>query len=173
MATKEQKRIFVDEIKETLKKSGGVYIAEYNTMNVKEMNVLRKKFREQNVTFKVYKNKLVQLAMKELGGYDAVFPLLERPCGYAFAGEELSLPAKILKDVMKELKEKPKFKAAIIDGSVFGADSLEALTTMKSKNDVIGEIIGLLQSPLQNVIAALQAQGSNIVGAVKTIAEKE
>merc|ERR1711879_167915 len=125
-----------------------------------------------NVFYKVYKNKLMKLAMQEVGGYDAIFPALTDQNGFAFVEEELSAPAKVLKDFIKENKDKPEFKAAMIDGEYFGAEKLEALAALKTKNEVIGDILGLLMAPITNVVGGLQAQGSNLVGAVKTIAEK-
>lgn len=172
MATKEQKRASVEEIKSLLNDFNGLYIAEYTTMNVAQVGVMRKRFRAKNLKIKVFKNKLVQQAMKEIGGYDALFPHLEQPCTYVFVKDDFAEPAKVLQDVIKEIKDKPKFKAAFIDGSLYGPETLEALTTIKTKKDVIGEIVGLLQSPMRNIVSALQAQGSNIAGAIQTIAEK-
>ena len=85
--------------------------------------------------------------------------------------EELAAPAKVLKDYIKE-HEKPKFKAALIDGDYYTEDQLDTLAAMKSKSEVIGDIIGLLMAPMSNVVSGLQAQGDNLAGAIKTIAEK-
>lgn len=100
-----------------------------------------------------------------------MLPSLVDQNGFAFVDEELSAPAKVLKDFIKD-NNKPEFKAAVIDGEFFGADKLEALASMKSKNDIIGDILGLLMAPANNIVGALNAQGSNLVGAIKTIAEK-
>jgi large subunit ribosomal protein L10 len=91
---------------------------------------------------------------------------------FAFVEEELSAPAKVLKDFIKENNNKPQFKAAIVDGEFYGEDKLDALASMKSKNEIIGDILGLLAAPMSNVLGAINAQGSNLVGAVKAIAEK-
>jgi large subunit ribosomal protein L10 len=172
MATKEQKRVVIDEIKALLKENNGIYIAEYVTMNVAQLGTMRRHFRSKNLLIKVFKNKLVQQAMKEIGGYEAVFPYLTNQNTFIFVKDDFAEPAKVLKSVIEEFKEKPKFKAAYIDGSIYGPENLEALTSIKTKKDVIGEIVGLLQSPIRNIVSALQAQGSNIAGAIKTIAEK-
>jgi large subunit ribosomal protein L10 len=161
----------LDEIAENLKKSNAIYVANYSGMSVDEANQLRGAFRNGNVFFKVYKNKLMKLAMEEVGGYDDILPTLYQQNCFAFAEEELSAPAKVLKEFIKDNK-KPEFKAAIIDGEYFGEDKLETLAAMKSKNEIIGDVLGLLMAPITNVVGALNAQGSNIVGAVKTIAEK-
>jgi large subunit ribosomal protein L10 len=101
-----------------------------------------------------------------------MLPLLTDQNAFAFVEEELSAPAKVLKDFIKENNDKPEFKAALIDGDFYGPDQLEALAAMKSKDEIIGDILGLLMAPITNVVGGLQAQGSNLVGAVKTIAEK-
>lgn len=171
MPTLSEKKAIVEEITETLNNSNGVYITQYTRMSVSDMGVLRGKFREGNVLYKVYKNTLVKRAMDTIGGYEKLYPSLEDQNGFAFVEDELSAPAKVLKDYIKDHK-KPQFKAALIDGDFYGEDQLEALAAMKSKNEVIGDIIGLLLSPITNVVSGLQAQGGNIAGAVQTIAER-
>ena len=172
MATLEQKKAVQKEIVELLSNTDAVYLADYKGMSVAEVNKLRAEFRKEGITYRVFKNTLVKRAMQEVGGYDGVFEQLENQSAFAFLSGDPAKPAKILKDFIKENK-KPEFKAAVIEGAVFGADKLEALSSMKSKEEVIGDILGLLMAPITNVIGALQAQGSNIVGAIKTIAEKE
>ena len=166
-----EKRAVLDEITANLKNANAVYIANYSGMSVDEANQLRGAFRKGNVTYKVYKNKLMKLAMEEVGGYDDILPVLTQQNGFAFVEEELSAPAKVLKDFIKD-NNKPEFRAALIDGEYFGEDKLDTLAAMKSKNEIIGDVLGLLMAPITNVVSALNAQGSNIVGAVKTIAEK-
>jgi large subunit ribosomal protein L10 len=166
-----EKRAVMDEIADRLSNSNAVYITNYSGMSVAEANELRGAFRKGNVFYKVYKNKLVKLAMQEVGGYDDLIPQLNDQNAFAFVEEELSAPAKVLKDFIKD-KNKPQFKAAVVDGEFYGEDKLEALAAMKSKSEIIGDVLGLLMAPMNNVIGALNAQGSNLVGAVKTIAEK-
>jgi len=167
-----EKRAVLDEITATLQSSGALYVTKYQGMSVAQANKLRGAFRKGNVTYKVYKNKLMKLAMQEVGGYDELLPLLTDQNAFAFVEDELSAPAKVLKDFIKENNSKPEFKAAYIDGDFYGPDKLEALAAMKSKDEIIGDILGLLMAPITNVVGALNAQGSNLVGAIKTIAEK-
>ena len=167
-----EKRAVLDEISDRLKESNAIYIANYSGMSVAQANKLRGAFRKGNVFYKVYKNKLMKLAMQEVGGYDAILDSLTEQNGFAFVEEELSAPAKVLKDFIKENNNKPAFKAAIVDGEFYDQDKLDALAAMKSKNEIIGDILCLLMAPVTNVVGAINAQGSNLVGAVKTIAEK-
>ncbi|HMB41801.1 MAG TPA: 50S ribosomal protein L10 [Balneolaceae bacterium] len=172
MPTLSEKKAVVEEITDKLSNSNAVYIANYSNMSVADMGNLRGKFREGNVLFKVYKNTLIKRAMDDLGGYDDLYPHLVEQNGFAFVDEELAAPAKVLKDFIKE-NNKPKFKAALIDGDYYDENQLDALAAMKSKSEVIGDIVGLLMAPISNVVSGLQAQGSNIAGALQTIAEKE
>jgi len=171
MPTLLEKKAVVEEITEQLNSSNGIYITKYTGMSVGDMGEIRGEFRKGNVRFKVYKNTLVKRAMEAIGGYEELFPHLHDQNGFAFVEEELAAPAKVLKDYIKE-NNKPEFKAAFIDGDYYSEEKLDALAAMKSKNEIIGDIMGLLQAPLTNVISGLQAQGSTIAGAVQTIAEK-
>ncbi len=171
MPTLAEKKAVVEEITDSLNESKALYIANYKGLSVSEINELRAKFRQQDVRFKVYKNTLVKRAMDEVGGFDDLFPHLENQNGFAFTDDELAAPAKILKDFNKE-HDKPQFVAALIEGEYYKEDQLDTLAAMKSKKEVIGDIMGLLMSPVQNIVNGLQSQGETIAGAVKTIAEK-
>ncbi|MCH8566904.1 MAG: 50S ribosomal protein L10 [Balneolales bacterium] len=172
MATLAKKQENTREILEVIKTSDAVYLTEYKGMSVADVNKLRREFKKDGITYKVYKNTLVKRAMDEVGGYEGIYEFLENQTAYAFISGDPAKPAKILKAFLKDHK-KPEFKAAYIDGSVYKQNDLDALSQMKSKEEVIGDIIGLLMAPITNVVGALQAQGSNIVGAIKTIADKE
>lgn len=166
-----EKQAVLDEIAEKLESSSALYITNYSGMSVPEVNELRGAFRKGDIRFKVYKNKLVKLAMEKVGGYDDIIPSLVEQNAFAFVEEELSAPAKVLKDFIKD-NNKPQFKAAMVDGDFYGEDKLDVLAAMKSKNEIIGDVLGLLMAPLSNIVGALNSQGSNLVGAVKIIAEK-
>ena len=171
MATLAEKKETVEEITEDLNNSGAVYITNYSGMSVKEVNNMRGEFFEGNIKYKVYKNTLMKRAMDEVGGYEDLYPHLVQQNGFAFVEEELAAPAKVIKKLFEET-EKPKFKAAIIDGDYYGEDELDTLAAMKSKSEVLGDIVGLLLSPVSNVVNALQAPGRNLAGALETIAEE-
>lgn len=171
MPTLAEKKAVVESITEDLNSSGAIYITNYSGMSVKEINEMRGQFYEGDIKFKVYKNTLVKRAMEDVGGYDDLYPHLVEQNGFAFVEEEHAAPAKVIKKLYEETK-KPKFKAAIIDGDYYGEDELNKLAAMKSKSEVIGDIVGLLLAPVSNVVSALQAPGRNIAGAIETIAEE-
>lgn len=172
MATLQKKKEITAEIVDVLSQSDALYLTEYSGMSVADVNKLRSEFKKDDITYKVFKNTLVKRAMDEIGGYEAMYDHLKDQTAYAFISGDPAKPAKVLKKFVKE-NDKPAFKAAFIEGVMYEADQLDALSSMKSKEEVIGDILGLLMAPASNIVGALQAQGSNIVGAIKTIAEKE
>ncbi|MDZ7683029.1 MAG: 50S ribosomal protein L10 [Fodinibius sp.] len=171
MATLAEKKETVEEITENLNGAGAVYVTNYSGMSVTEVNNMRGEFYEDDIKYKVYKNTLVKRAMEKVGGYEDLYPHLVEQNGFAFVEEELAAPAKVIKELFEET-ERPKFKAAIIDGDYYGEDELDTLAAMKSKSEVIGDIVGLLLAPVSNVVSAVQAPGQNIAGALETIAEE-
>lgn len=172
--TKNEKAEAVDAIGSQLEQYPTIYLTNYSGLSVAQANELRGAFRKAGVEFKVLKNTLVRLAMQQRGGYDELFEQLEGPTAVAFS-EEPAAPARVLKKFRTAHPEltRPELKGAYIDGAVYGADALDVLASLKSKDELIGDIIGLLQSPITNVIGALQAPGQTIAGALQTIAEKE
>lgn len=171
--TKDQKSEIVAEIAGKLQGSTTVYLTNPVGLTVAQSNELRRRFREANIEFKVLKNTLVRLAMQRLGGYDEIFDQLNGPTGVAFA-EEPAAPARVIKKFLDDNNtERPELKAAYVDGAVYGGGSLDVLTKLKSKQDLLGDIIGLLLSPAANIVGAITAPGNTLAAAVKTISERE
>jgi large subunit ribosomal protein L10 len=172
MPTLAEKKATVEEITERLQNSGAVYVTNYSGMSVAQMSDLRSEFYKEDIKYTVYKNTLMKRAMDDVGGYEDLESHLVEQNAFAFVEDELAMPAKILKKFVEDNK-KPLFKAALIEGDYYDGDSLEALASMKSKSEVIGDIVGLLLAPVNNVVSGLQAQGETIAGAIKQIADKE
>lgn len=171
MPTLAEKKAVVEQITEDLNDSNAVYITNYSGMSVAEINELRSEFYKGNIKYRVYKNTLIKRAMDEVGGYEDLYPHLVEQNGFAFVDEELAAPAKVIKKFNEEY-DRPQFKAALIDGDFYGEEELGTLAAMKSKSEVIGDIVGLLLAPVSNVVSALQAPGKQVAGALETIAEK-
>ena len=169
--TKDQKAAAVAELEERLDAVNTVYLTDYAGLTVDKVNKLRRAFRQADVEFHVVKNTLLKRAMESKGGFEGLYEFLEGPTAIALTTDP-ARPAKVLKEFLKD-SELPKFKAAFVDGAFFAGDQLDTLASLKSKDELIGDVIGLLLSPITTVVGGLQAQGSNIVGALKTIAEKE
>jgi len=169
--TKEQKVAAVDALSEKLAGSTTIYLTNYSGLTVDQANNLRSKLREAGVEYQVVKNTFLRLAMERLGGYDEIFDLLIGPTGVAFT-EEPAAPARVFKNFLKDTKlEVPELKGAYVDGAIFGSTALDELASLKSKEELISDIVGLLMAPISNIVGGLEAQGGNLVGAIKTIAE--
>jgi large subunit ribosomal protein L10 len=170
--TKERKAESVSEITSLLEGAATVYLTNYSGLTVAQANELRVRFRNAGVQFRVFKNTLVRHAMQTIGGYDDLFDHLEGPTAVAFS-EEPSAPARVIRDFLKDKNtEKPELKAAYIDGAFYGPGSLETLVALKSKDELVADIVGLILSPASNIVGAIQSPAQTLVGAIKTIAEK-
>ena len=171
--TKEQKASEVQVLVERLQNSSTIYLTNYSGLSVDQVTQLRSRFRDAGVEYSVVKNTLLKRAMEEIGGYDEIFDKLAGPTAVAFT-EDPSGPARVITKFLKEMKlEIPSLKGAHVEGAVYDATALESLAKLKSKTEILGEIVALLQSPISNIVGGLQAQGSTLVGAIKTIAERE
>lgn len=171
--TKDQKVQAIEEISELLDKSPIVYITNYSGLDVGQAGELRSRFREMGVQYKVVKNTLLKLAMDKKGGFEELYDHLSGPTAVAFS-DDPAAPARVIKKYVTDTRgELPKLKAAYVDGAIYHADALETLAALKSKEELIGDIVGLLLSPITNIVGGLQAPASALVGALKTIAEKE
>lgn len=175
MPTLAEKKAVVEQLVEDIKQSDGIYVTDYTGMSVADMNELRSQFTEKGVSYKISRNTLFRRALDEVDGegLDELREHMIEQNAVAFVSGDPSLPAKILKERHKKKQEKPAFKVAMIDGVIYESDQLDNLAAMKSKEEVIGDIVGLLLSPASNVVSALQSQGSNLAGAIKSIADKE
>lgn len=170
--TREEKVAAVDALAEHLSGATAVYLTDYSGLTVEESNALRRQFREAGVEFTVAKNTFVRLAMERLGGFESALGHLEGPTAIAVTSDPAA-PARIIKNFSESVDVgKPALKAAVIEGSYFGSNALEALIALKSKGEIVGDIIGLLLSPMSNTIGAITAPGSNLVGAIKAIADR-
>lgn len=171
--TKQEKAQYIDDLTVELKEAGIFYLADTSDLTVETINALRRKCFQSNVRLKVVKNTLLEKAMDNVTDRDFgnLRGVLSGPTSILFA-EVGNLPAKIIKDFRKK-KTKPLLKGAYIEESIYiGDDQLEVLESIKSKEELIGELIGLLQSPMKNVVSGLKGQGGKIAGILKTLSER-
>ncbi|MCI4668566.1 MAG: 50S ribosomal protein L10 [Bacteroidia bacterium] len=175
--TKEEKYAFVEELTEKFKEYPNFFITDTGSLNAAEMYALRKLCFNNNVQLQMVKNTLIKKALDNLEeDYAEVYDILKQPSSIFFTdSENPNVPAKVIKQYRKEANtDFPVLKAAVIEASVFkGNENLEALTKLKSKTELIGEVVGLLQSPAKNVISALSSGGQTIAGLIKTLQERE
>lgn len=173
--TKEQKNEAIEALREKFNQYNNFYITNTEALSVAQVNKLRKICFDKNVEMKVAKNTLIKKALENIDSarYSGVFDSLNGVTALLFS-EDAKEPAMIISSFRTDNKaDKPVLKAAFIDTDVFvGDDQLEALKTLKSKQDLIGEIIGLLQSPAKNVISGLNA-GGKLAILIKALEERQ
>ena len=173
--TKQEKNEVIDVLKEKFEQYNNFYITNTESLTVAQINKLRGICFSRKVEMKVAKNTLIKKALESINNerFSNVYESLHGVTALLFS-ENPKEPALIISNFRKDGKDakRPVLKAAFIDGDVYAGDNqLKALTTLKSKNDLIGEIIGLLQSPAKNVISALNA-GNKLAALVKALEER-
>lgn len=176
--TKEEKGIVIDELTTRFEENNNFYITDASGLNVQQINAFRKLCFEAGVEYSVYKNTLIQKALEKLDTDYAEFTetVLKGFSGIIFSKQAANTPAQVIRKFRKSgmSEDKPILKGASINTDLFiGEEHLKMLSELKSKNELIGEIIGLLQSPAKNVISALQSGGTTLSGLVKTLSERE
>jgi len=173
--TKEQKNEAIEALREKFNQYNNFYITNTEALSVAQVNKLRKICFDKNVEMKVAKNTLIKKALENIDAarYSGVFDSLNGVTALLFS-EDAKEPAMIISTFRTDNKgDKPVLKAAFIDTDVFvGDNQLEALKTLKSKNELIGEIIGLLQSPAKNVISGLNA-GGKLASLIKALEDRQ
>jgi large subunit ribosomal protein L10 len=172
--TKDDKVAAIAELKEELLGTPFFYLADSSTMSVAKINKFRRLAFEKGISVKVAKNTLIQKALEgqpDSKGYSGLFDSLHGPTTILVSPNPKA-PALLLEEFRKT-DDRPLLKAAYIDSSVFvGDDQLVALTKLKSKEEMIGVVIGMLQSPGRRLAGQLTATGSKIAGIVKTLEER-
>jgi len=172
--TKDQKNEVIEVLKNKFSQYNNFYVTDTESLSVEQVGKLRRACFDKRVEMKVAKNTLIKKALESLDSerYTGVYDALHSVTALMFC-ENPKAPAIIISSFRKETNtDRPVLKAAFIDGDVFSGDNqLKALTTLRSKQDLIGEIITLLQSPAKNVISALNA-GGKLASIVKALEER-
>ena len=173
--TREEKVQVVKDLSEKLSNCRSYYITDTSELSVEAVNKFRRTCFDSGLTYGVYKNTLIKKALESQDvDCSELYDVLKGFSGIIF-GENTpaNAPAKAIKEFRKKGFEKPEFKGAYIDSDIYvGEEHLNSLSDLKSKEELVGEIIGLLQSPAKNVISALQSGGSTLSGLIKTLSER-
>lgn len=170
--TREEKGQIIDELAEKFANHSHFYITDASGFTVEQINAFRRICFNKGVEYRVYKNTLIRKALEKnnAGNFEPIYKVLHGFSGVIFSKESGNMPAKAIKEYRKKNEGKPAFKGASIDSDLFiGEENLNVLSDLKSKNEIIGEIISMLQSPAQNVLSGLLSSKSTIAGLVKTL----
>ena len=173
--TREEKGKVIDELTEKFAANAHFYITDAGGFTVAQINAFRRICFQTGVEYGVYKNTLIRKALeKQEGNYEELFKTLHGFSGVIFSKEAGNAPAKVIKEYRKKLEGKPGFKGASIESALFvGEEHLNTLAELKSKNELIGEVISLLQSPAKNVLSALLSGKQTVAGLVKALEERK
>jgi large subunit ribosomal protein L10 len=170
---KEDKDRIIDNLTETIDNSKHFYLADISNLNAEETSRLRRKCYEKEIKLIVVKNTLLQKALDKCSeNFEVIYDILKNSTSIMFS-ETGNVPAKLIKEFRKD-HDRPLLKGAFVEESIYiGDDQLEVLVNIKSKEELIADLIGLLQSPVKNVLSALQSGNQKLAGILKTLSEKE
>jgi large subunit ribosomal protein L10 len=171
---KEDKAIIIDQIAATLKEYSCFYLAETAGLDAEKTSQLRAACFKADIKLMVVKNTLLHKALEQLDGdFSEIYPALKGSTSVMFSNVG-NAPAKLIKSFVKKDDTLPRFKAAYVEETIYvGEDQLETLSHIKSKNELIADVVALLQSPAKNVVSALQSGATKLHGILETLSQKE
>lgn len=169
---KEDKNQLIVDLTEELKATNYLYITDISDMNVENTNRLRRLCFKRDVKLIVVKNTLLQKAMEQSGkDFSPLFDVLKGHTSIMIANQG-NIPAKLIREFRKT-SDKPLLKGAFVEEMTFiGDKELDSLLAIKSKNELIADVVALLMSPAKNVISSLQSGGQTLSGVLKTLSER-
>ena len=170
---KEDKSLVIENIAATLKEYSCFYVTETAGLNAEKTAELRKACYKADVKLMVVKNTLLKKALETLDGdFSELYPTLKGSSSLMCSNVG-NAPAKLIKSVVKKDETLPRLKAAYVEETIYvGCDQLETLANIKSKNELIADVIALLQSPAKNVVSALTSGGTKLHGILETLSNK-
>ncbi len=170
---REEKNTIIDSLTQKLKEYDHFYLTDIAQLNAADTSDLRRKCFENDIKLVVVKNTLLKRALEQCeGNYEELYPILKGTTSIMFT-QSGNVPAKLIKEFRRG-HDKPVLKGAYVQESVYiGDNMLDALISIKTKQELIGDVILLLQSPARNVISALQSGGNKLHGVLETLSKKE
>lgn len=170
MATPQKEKV-VEEMSEKFARASGIYLVDFTGMDVNTANELRRKFRESDVEYRVLKNTLAKISF-EKAGIEGMSQFLTGVNAYAISYDDPTLPVKVL-EKQKEFKEKFKLKAALFEGQVIDSSRVESLAKIPSRGEMLGQLVGMLNSPMSKLLYALNGVMYNFANVLKALEEKK
>jgi large subunit ribosomal protein L10 len=170
---REDKNVIIQELTEELNRYDHFYLTDISNLNAADTGSLRRKCHDKNIKLVVVKNTLLKKALEgSEKNFEEIYDVLKDSTSVMFS-ESGNVPAKLIKE-FRRTHDRPVLKAAYVEQSFyFGDDQVDVLSTLKTRDELIGDIVLILKSPAQNVVSALQSGGSKLAGIVKTLSEKE
>ncbi len=170
---REEKNTIIENLKNQINESNHFYLTDISDLNASDTSSLRRKCFEKDITLIVVKNTLLKRALENSeGDFGDLYDVCKDSTSIMFS-DTGNIPAKLIKEFRKE-HDKPVLKAAFVEESIYvGDEYLDTLTNIKSKEELLGELILLLQSPVKNVLSALQSGGNVLTGVLNTLSERK
>ena len=171
---REDKNTIIKSLAEKLAEYSHFYVTDTAQLNAADTSELRRKCYDNDIKLVVVKNTLIKRALEEAAGdFEELYPVLKNATSIMFT-QTGNAPAKLIKEFRGKKRDKPVLKGAYVQESVYiGDNQLDALVAVKTKNELIGDVIMLLQTPAKNVISALQSGGNTIHGVLETLSKRE
>ncbi len=166
-----QKEQIVQEMTDKFGKATGIYLVDFTGMDVNTTTELRKNFRESQVEYRVLKNTLAKLSFSN-AGIKGMEEYLTGVNAYAISYDDPTIPAKIL-EKNKEFKDKIHFKAAMFEGNIIGPDRVEAISKLPSREELLGQLASMLNSPMSKLVNTLNATMVNLANVLKSLEDKK
>lgn len=171
---KEDKALIIEKIANTIKEYSCFYLAETAGLDAAATSDMRRACAKDDIKLMVVKNTLLHKALESIeGDFTEIYPSLKGATSVLFSNTG-NAPAKLIKKLTSKDEALPRLKAAYVEETIYvGAENLETLSNIKSKNELIADIVALLQSPAKNVVSALTSAGSTLHGVLETLSKKE
>jgi large subunit ribosomal protein L10 len=166
-----EKELVVNEVAESLAQAKGIYLTDFTGLNVEEMNELRREFRQASVQYRVVKNTLARKSVTD-AGYENLLEFLNGPTAFAFSNDDPSAPARIIRDFAKT-REKPTIKALVFEGQVFDSSRVDQIAKIPSREILLSQLLGTLQTPMINFVNTLHGILSKFVRTLDAIKEQK
>jgi large subunit ribosomal protein L10 len=170
---RQEKESIIDGLTQQINDASHFYLADISELNAADTSNLRRKCFEKDIELVVVKNTLLKKAFeKSEGNFEDLYGTLKNSTSIMFCATG-NIPAKLIKEFRKT-HERPVLKGAFVEESIYlGDEQLNMLSALKSKDELIGDVLALLQSPMKNLLSAMQSGGTNLTGVLKSLAEKE
>ena len=160
----------VSKVKEMMENASAIFLTDYNGVNVEDINDLRNQFRNEGVSYKVFKNTLVKRALEESGKYEKLADHLAGMTSFAFAADNPVAPAKIIKKYFDK-NNKLLLKACYIENEYYDGSSLDTLASLPSKQDLVAGIIGSINAPASGIVGAINAVMRDLVSVIDEVSK--
>ncbi|MBC8205310.1 50S ribosomal protein L10 [bacterium] len=161
----------VQDLEELIKNSASIFLTDYKGLNVENITQLRNKLHEKEVTYRIAKNTLCRIAMKNCG-YDGMIDYLEGPTAIAFSRSDPTAPAKIILEFAKD-KNLPVMKSCIFEGHIYGPEKIEFIKNLPARDQILAELLGQIQAPLSVFVGLLNEIIRSFLGVLEAVIQQK